>query len=64
MGQALILRSRAELALGDKAAAVTSARAALPHVEQNLDPKHPLIAEARSLLMGLEIHNRSVAAAN
>jgi hypothetical protein len=64
MGEALILRARGELALGDKAASMASARAALPHVEQNLDPKHPLIAEARSLLMGLEIHDRGVAAAD
>jgi hypothetical protein len=38
-----------ELGLGDQAAAAASAREALPHVEQNLDPSHPLIAAARSL---------------
>jgi eukaryotic-like serine/threonine-protein kinase len=49
VGEALVLRARGELALGDKAAAAASAREALPHVEQNLDPSHPLIAAARLL---------------
>jgi hypothetical protein len=49
VGEALLLRARGELALGNKAAAAASAREALPHVEQNLDPSHPLIAAARRL---------------
>jgi hypothetical protein len=49
IGEALVLRARGELGLGDQAAAAASAREALPHVEQNLDPSHPLIAAARSL---------------
>jgi hypothetical protein len=49
VGEALLLRARGELALGNKAAAAASAREALPHVEQNLDPSHPLIAAARKL---------------
>lgn len=49
IGEALLLRARGELALGDKAAAAASAREALPHVEQNLDPAHPLIAAAKNL---------------
>jgi hypothetical protein len=52
VGEALVLRARSELALGDKAAAAASAREALPHVEQNLDPSHPLIAAARKLSSG------------
>jgi hypothetical protein len=52
MGEALILRARGELGLGDKAASAASAREALPHVEQNLDPADPLIAEARKLASG------------
>lgn len=49
IGEALILRAESELAMGNNAAAAASAREALPHVEQNLDPSHPLIAEARQL---------------
>lgn len=52
VGEALVLRARSEAALGDKAAAAASARQALPHVEQNLAPTHPLIAEARKLSSG------------
>jgi serine/threonine-protein kinase len=52
IGESLILRARGELALGDKAASAASAREALPHVEQNLDPAHPLIAAARQLANG------------
>jgi tetratricopeptide (TPR) repeat protein len=52
VGEALVLRARSELAQGDKVAAATSAREALPHVEQNLDPSHPLIAAARRLSSG------------
>jgi hypothetical protein len=47
-----MLRARCELAQGDQAAVATSAREALPHVEQNLDPSHPLIAAARRLSSG------------
>jgi hypothetical protein len=49
VGEALLLRARGELALGNKAAAAASAREALPHIEQNLDPSHPLVAAARNL---------------
>jgi hypothetical protein len=49
IGESLVLRARGELGLGDRAAAAASAREALPHVEQNLDSSHPLIAAARSL---------------
>ncbi len=52
IGEALLLRARAELALGDRAAAAASAREALTHVEQNLDPSNPLNAEARKLSGG------------
>ncbi|HEX3951892.1 MAG TPA: serine/threonine-protein kinase [Steroidobacteraceae bacterium] len=52
MGEALVLRARGELALGDKAASAASAREALLHVQQNLDPKDPLIDEARKLASG------------
>ena len=49
IGEALVLRARAEVALGSKAAAVT-AQEALPHLVDNLDPSHPLIAEARQIV--------------
>jgi hypothetical protein len=49
VGEALLLLARSQLALGDKVAAAASAREALPHVEQNLDPSHPLVAEAKTL---------------
>jgi hypothetical protein len=52
VGEALLLRARSELAQGDRAAAAASAREALTHVEQNLDPSHPLIAQARTLSRG------------
>jgi hypothetical protein len=52
VGEALVLRARGELALGDKAASAASAREALPHAEQNLDPSHPLISAARLLSIG------------
>jgi serine/threonine-protein kinase len=52
IGEALLLRARGELALGDTAAAAASAREALPHVKENLEPTHPLIAAARSLSSG------------
>jgi hypothetical protein len=49
IGEALVLRARAEVALGSKAATAT-AQEALPHLVDNLDPSHPLIAEARQLV--------------
>ena len=49
IGEALVLRARAEAALGSKAATVT-AQEALPHLVDNLDPSHPLIAEARQIV--------------
>ncbi|HEX3913968.1 MAG TPA: serine/threonine-protein kinase [Steroidobacteraceae bacterium] len=49
VGEALMLRARAELALGNKATAAAGAREALPHLEQNLDAAHPLLSEARLL---------------
>ena len=52
VGEALLLRARSELGLGDKAAAAASAREALAHVEQNLNPAHPLVAEAKALSSG------------
>jgi hypothetical protein len=52
IGEALLLRARGELALGDTAAAAASAREALPHVKENLKPTHPLIAAARNLSSG------------
>jgi serine/threonine-protein kinase len=48
MGEALILRARAE-APSSSATAAGTARQALPHLVNNLDPAHPLIAEARAL---------------
>jgi eukaryotic-like serine/threonine-protein kinase len=51
VGEALILRARAEAAAG-RGSAAASAREALPHLTNNLDPAHPLIAEARALLAG------------
>jgi hypothetical protein len=53
VGEALLLRARCELSLGDKAAAAASAREALAHVEQNLDPSHPLVAQAKTLSRGI-----------
>jgi tetratricopeptide (TPR) repeat protein len=49
IGEALVLRARAEAALGRKAASATAAREALPHLLQNLDADHPIIALARTL---------------
>jgi hypothetical protein len=48
IGEALILRARAEAPASHTAAAAT-AQEALPHLLNNLDPTHPLIAEARAL---------------
>jgi serine/threonine-protein kinase len=49
IGEALVLRARAEAALGRKAASATAAREALPHLLQNLDADHPIIVLARTL---------------
>jgi serine/threonine-protein kinase len=48
IGEALVLRARAEAASGRKAASAT-ARKALTHLVANLDPAHPLIAQAREI---------------
>jgi serine/threonine-protein kinase len=48
VGEALVLRARAEAAAGRKSAPAT-AREALKHLVPNLDPAHPLIAQAREL---------------
>jgi len=49
IGEALVMRARAEAAAGRKAAKATAAEA-LAHLEANLDPKHPLIAQARAIV--------------
>jgi serine/threonine protein kinase len=48
IGEALVFRARAEAAAGRKVAAAT-AQEALSHLVANLDPTHPLIAQAREL---------------
>ena len=48
MGEALVLRARAEAGAGRKSASAT-AQEALTHLVANLDPSHPLIAQAREL---------------
>jgi eukaryotic-like serine/threonine-protein kinase len=48
IGEALVLRARAEAAAGRKAAPAT-AEEALSHLVANLDPTHPLIAQAREI---------------
>lgn len=53
IGEALVLRARAEAALGLKAASAT-AQEALTHLVANLDPTHPLIAQAREIAAGRE----------
>ncbi len=52
IGEALVWRGRCQLATGNAAAAAATAKEALPHIEQNLDPQHPMIAAARSLAAG------------
>ena len=49
VGEALVWRARTELGQGKRVAAQESAREAMPHLQQNLDPSHPLIAAARQL---------------
>jgi eukaryotic-like serine/threonine-protein kinase len=48
IGEALVLRARAEAAAGRKGAS-TTAQEALTHLVANLDPAHPLIAQAREI---------------
>jgi serine/threonine protein kinase len=48
IGEALVLRARAEAGAGRKSAPAT-AREALHHLTTNLDPAHPLIAQAREI---------------
>jgi tetratricopeptide (TPR) repeat protein len=50
IGEALFWRARSEAALGKATVAAASAREALQHLEPNMDPTHPLIASAKSLL--------------
>jgi serine/threonine protein kinase len=52
IGEALVLRARAEAAAGRKAAPAT-AREALRHLVANVDPTHPLIAQAREIASSL-----------
>jgi hypothetical protein len=52
IGEALVWRSRVELAQGKRDAAEASAREAIPHLQQNLDSSHPLIATARRMAAG------------
>jgi hypothetical protein len=49
IGEALVWQSQVELAQGKHDAAQASAKEALAHLQQNLDPSHPLIATARRL---------------
>ncbi len=49
IGEALVWRARIESAQGKRLAAEASAKEAVPHLQQNLDPNHPLIAAAREL---------------
>jgi eukaryotic-like serine/threonine-protein kinase len=52
IGEALLLRARAEAAAGRKTAPAT-AQEALSHLVANLDPTHPLIAQAREIASGI-----------
>jgi eukaryotic-like serine/threonine-protein kinase len=52
IGEALVLRARAEAAAGRKTAPAT-AQEALSHLTGNLDPSHPLIAQAREIASGV-----------
>jgi serine/threonine-protein kinase len=51
VGEALVLRARAESGSGRRVAAAT-AQEALNHLVANLDPTHPLIAQAREIASG------------
>ncbi|HEY6336351.1 MAG TPA: hypothetical protein VI113_10750, partial [Alphaproteobacteria bacterium] len=52
IGEALVWQSQVELAQGKRAAAQASAQQAMVHLQQNLNPAHPLIATARRLAAG------------
>jgi serine/threonine-protein kinase len=52
IGEALLLRARAEAALGETPKSRSSAQEALPHLQQNLDPASGLIAAARAVIAG------------
>jgi eukaryotic-like serine/threonine-protein kinase len=52
IGEALVLRARAEVGSGRKTASAT-AQEALTHLVANLDPTHPLIAQARAIASGV-----------
>jgi eukaryotic-like serine/threonine-protein kinase len=51
IGEALLLRARAEVAAGRTTGPAT-AQEALSHLVDNLDPTHPLIAQAREIAAG------------
>ena len=55
VGEALVLRAQSESASGNTAAAAASAQLALPCLQQNLDPSHPLIAVASKLVRGTKL---------
>jgi serine/threonine protein kinase len=50
IGEGLLLRARCEQARGQLESMRSSARAALPHLEQNLGAEHPLAVSARTLM--------------
>jgi serine/threonine protein kinase len=52
IGEALLLRARAEAAAGDIPKSRSSAQEALHHLQQNLDPSSGLIAGARAAIAG------------
>jgi eukaryotic-like serine/threonine-protein kinase len=52
IGEALVLRARAEAGSGRKVASAT-AQEALTHLVANLDPTHPLVAQARAIASSL-----------
>jgi hypothetical protein len=52
IGEALVLRARAEAAAGRNTAPAT-AQEALSHLVANLDPTHPLIVQAREIASGI-----------
>ncbi|MBS0394807.1 MAG: protein kinase [Proteobacteria bacterium] len=49
IGEAMVWQARSEAAGGATTQARATAQAALPHLEQNLDPAHPLLKIAREL---------------
>jgi tetratricopeptide (TPR) repeat protein len=52
IGEALLLRARAEAAMGDTLKSRSSAQEALPHLQQNLDAASGLITRARAVIAG------------